>query len=210
TRTREKAVCLPGSEDLPDYCLRLRFCASLTVDGLLFARGEYGCVKPFPSSRGDSTSGKSSICQVFHSDNSFFPKNYTMTTGVELLVKTVNIPDTKDAVELFLYDSAGKELFSDFVTKFWDHPSLLVVVYDCTSETSFNSCEKWLQRIDLDQRRVISPKVGTDLAHSQGLKYFECSAKEMQAVDAPFYYLANEYYKLYQERLDIFQSMGMQ
>ncbi|WAQ97369.1 IFT27-like protein [Mya arenaria] len=152
---------------------------------------------------GDSTSGKSSICQVFHSDNSFFPKNYTMTTGVELLVKTVNIPDTKDAVELFLYDSAGKELFSDFVTKFWDHPSLLVVVYDCTSVLIAN-------KIDLDQRRVISPKVGTDLAHSQGLKYFECSAKEMQAVDAPFYYLANEYYKLYQERLDIFQSMGMQ
>ncbi|KAH3862771.1 intraflagellar transport protein 27 homolog isoform X2 [Dreissena polymorpha] len=177
---------------------------------------------------GDTTSGKSSLCQVFHSDNSFFPKNYTMTTGVELLVKTVNIPDTKDAVELFLYDSAGKEMFSDFIVKFWDHPSLLIVVYDCTSETSFNSCEKWLQRVrqlspdvnipgviianktDLDQRRVISPKMGTDFAQSHGLKYFECSAKEMQGVDAPFYYLANEFHKVYQDRLDMFKSMGMQ
>ncbi|KAL4240469.1 Intraflagellar transport protein 27 [Mactra antiquata] len=96
---------------------------------------------------GDSTCGKSSVCQVFHSDNSFFPKNYTMTTGVELLVKQVNIPDTKDSVELYLYDAAGKELFSDYVSKFFDHPSLIAVVYDCTSESSFSSCEKWIQRV---------------------------------------------------------------
>lgn len=29
----------------------------------------------------------------------------------------------------------------------WDHPNLVVVVYDCTSETSFNSCQKWLERV---------------------------------------------------------------
>jgi hypothetical protein len=36
-------------------------------------------------------------------------------------------------------------------------------------------------KIDLDQRRVISPKMGADFAASQGLKYFECSA-----VSSPF------------------------
>lgn len=177
---------------------------------------------------GDTTSGKSSLCQVFHSDNSFFPKNYTMTTGVELLVKQVNIPDTKDSVELYIYDSAGKDLFSDLVCKFWDHPSLVVVVFDCTNEASLDNCEKWLQRVkqqspdvtipgvliahktDLDQRRIVSPKMGMDFAASHGLKYFECSAKEMQGVDAPFYYLANEFHKLYQERVEAFKSLGMQ
>ncbi|XP_060581303.1 intraflagellar transport protein 27 homolog [Ruditapes philippinarum] len=177
---------------------------------------------------GDSTSGKSSLCQVFHSDSSFFPKNYTMTTGVDMLVKQVNIPDTKDGVELYMYDSAGKELFAELVPKFWEHTSMVIVVYDATSETSFNSCEKWLRRvrqenpdvqmpgvliankIDLDQRRVISPKMGADFAASQGLKYFECSAKEMQGVDAPFYYLANEFYVLYREKMDLFKSLGMQ
>ena len=29
---------------------------------------------------GDATCGKSSICQVFHSDGSFYPKNYTMVS----------------------------------------------------------------------------------------------------------------------------------
>lgn len=34
--------------------------------------------------------------------------------------------------------------------------------------------------------------------------------KEMQGVDAPFYYLANEFYKTYQERIEVFRSLGMQ
>lgn len=31
-------------------------------------------------------------------------------------------------------------------------------------------------KIDLDERRVISPKAGMEFAESNGLKYFECSA----------------------------------
>ncbi|GFO28636.1 intraflagellar transport protein 27 homolog [Plakobranchus ocellatus] len=174
---------------------------------------------------GDAAAGKSSIAQVFHSDGSHFPKNYAMTQGVEVLVKPVNIPETSDSVEMYLYDSAGKEIFSDLVRRFWDHPAVVMVVYDCTSETSFSSCKKWLERIrsqcpdiqvpgalvanktDLDQRRVISPKVGKELALSNKLEYFECSAKEMQNVDTPFFYLANEFHKLYQERVELFDSL---
>ena len=31
-------------------------------------------------------------------------------------------------------------------------------------------------KTDLDQRRVVSPKEGKELAMSKGLEYFECSA----------------------------------
>ena len=44
---------------------------------------------------GDSTVGKSALIQSFHSDGSHFTKNYNMTTGVELCVKMVNIPDSQ-------------------------------------------------------------------------------------------------------------------
>ncbi|KAJ8317879.1 hypothetical protein KUTeg_002970, partial [Tegillarca granosa] len=143
---------------------------------------------------GDSTVGKSAVCQVFHSDGSHFPKNYSMTTGVELLVKHVNIPDTKDCVELYLHDSAGKEVFYDLVQQFWDQPSVIMVVYDCTNEMSFSSCSKWIERIrsqkpevktpgvlvankvDLEERRMVSKKAGQELASTHDLKYFECSA----------------------------------
>ncbi|XP_041362999.1 intraflagellar transport protein 27 homolog [Gigantopelta aegis] len=175
---------------------------------------------------GDSGVGKSSVCQVFHSDGAHFPKNYTMNTAVEMMVKSVNIPDTQDSVEIFMYDSAGKEIFTESVMKFWDQPSMVVVVYDVTSETSFSSCVKWLERvrshkpdvqmpgvllankIDLDQRRTVSPKAGKDLAMSHNLEYFECSAKEMQNVDTAFYYLANEFHKIYQERVLLFKSLS--
>ncbi|XP_076460416.1 intraflagellar transport protein 27 homolog [Babylonia areolata] len=174
---------------------------------------------------GDAGVGKSSICQVFHSDSAQFPKNYTMTMGVEVLVKPVNIPDSRDQVEMYLFDSAGKEVFSESLPTFWDQPAVVMVVYDVTDETSFSSCAKWLERVravtpkctmpgvlvanktDLDQRRVISPKEGKDLAMSSGLEYFECSAKEMQNVDTPFFYLAHEFHKLYEERLQMFSSI---
>lgn len=42
------------------------------------------------------------------------------------------------------------------------------------------------------------------------LFFFVLFQKEMQGVDAAFYYLANEYYKLYQERIEVFRSLGMQ
>lgn len=29
----------------------------------------------------------------------------------------------------------------------WSHPSAIMVVYDVTNETSFNSCAKWLERV---------------------------------------------------------------
>lgn len=176
---------------------------------------------------GDATAGKSALTQVFHSDGSHFPKNYTMTLAVELCTKTINVPETHgDCVEMFLYDSAGKEVFSEIVQKHWDHPSMVMVVYDVTNETSFNSCAKWLERVrsqkpdvampgvlvankmDLDQRRVISTKVGREFAESNGLEYFECSAKEMQNVDQPFHYLANTYYKQYQDTVDMLKTLG--
>jgi len=175
---------------------------------------------------GDSTVGKSALVQVFHSDNTQFPKNYTMTVGVELCTKSVPIPDAHTFVEMFLLDSAGKEIFSETAQKHWDHPSMVMVVYDVTSETSFSSCEKWLERVrsqkpgvpfpgvlvankvDLVERRMISTQQGQELAHAKGLTYFECSAKTMQNADQPFIHLCTAFYKLYQSKIEMFKTMG--
>jgi GTPase SAR1 family protein len=57
-------------------------------------------------------------------------------------------------------------------------------------------------KTDLEDRRIISPKVGTELAQQLGLLYFECSAKDFKDVENPFYYLANEWHKIYTETAD--------
>lgn len=106
---------------------------------------------------GDATVGKSAITQVFHSDNSQFPKNYTMTVGVELCTKVVQIPEARTFVEFFILDSSGKEIFTEISENHWDHPSMVMVVYDVTNETSFSSCEKWLEQVRAQKPGVKLP-----------------------------------------------------
>ncbi|XP_031551404.1 intraflagellar transport protein 27 homolog [Actinia tenebrosa] len=174
---------------------------------------------------GDSCVGKTALTQVFHSDGSQFPKNYTLTVGAEVSVKTVHIPETSDSVELYIFDSAGKELFSETVQQYWENTNLIMVAYDVSNEQSFNACNKWLERCraatpyqsvpgaliatktDLKQRRVISAKEGKEFASSKDLEYFECSAKEHQNVEAPFYFLAQEFHKIYHEKLEVMKSL---
>ncbi|XP_073181345.1 intraflagellar transport protein 27 homolog isoform X3 [Lepidochelys kempii] len=142
---------------------------------------------------GDSAVGKSALSQMFCNDGAHFQKNYTLTTGVELLVKTVSVPETSNSVELFLFDSAGKELFSEMIEKLWEQPNALCIVYDVTNEQSFNSCAKWLEKLrartlgmhlpgvlvgnktDLIGRRVVEQKRAQEWAEIHGLQYCETS-----------------------------------
>ena len=46
----------------------------------------------------------------------FEPYSCFQTTGVDLTVKNINITESSgDVVEMFLYDSAGKDAFNDIV-----------------------------------------------------------------------------------------------
>uniref|UniRef100_A0AC11AJT7 Intraflagellar transport 27 n=1 Tax=Ovis aries TaxID=9940 RepID=A0AC11AJT7_SHEEP len=144
---------------------------------------------------GDPAVGKTALAQLFRSDGTHFQKNYTLTTGVDLVVKTVPVPDTGDSVELFIFDSAGKELFSEMLDKLWESPSVLCLVYDVTSEQSFTNCSKWLEKArsqipgttlpgvlvgnktDLAGRRVVDMAQAQAWALGQGLECFETSVR---------------------------------
>ncbi|XP_067830263.1 intraflagellar transport protein 27 homolog [Heptranchias perlo] len=174
---------------------------------------------------GDPTVGKSALAHVFRSESAHFPKNYTLTTGVEVFVNPVPIPDTSDSVELFLFDSSGKEIFYDMVESQWELAGAVCLVYDITNETSFNSCTKWLERAraqapsnqlvgvlvgnktDLACRRTVEYTQAQEWAASQGLEYCETSAKEMENCDAPFQSLARAFHRMYQEKSEHIQSI---
>lgn len=174
---------------------------------------------------GDSTVGKSALVQVFRSESAHFLKNYTLTTGVDIFVNPVLIPDTSDSVELFLFDSSGKEIFYDSVESQWELASAICLVYDITNATSFSSCTKWLERaqaqapngqlpgvlvgnkMDLASRRIVEYKQAEDWAASQGMEYFETSAKEMENCDSPFLSLAKAFHRMYEEKLEHIQCV---
>ncbi|XP_061685285.1 intraflagellar transport protein 27 homolog isoform X3 [Syngnathoides biaculeatus] len=187
---------------------------------------------------------------MFHSDGALFQKNYSMwepqslgglmrardvekriqqtleTTRVELLIKSVNIPDSGDSVELYIIDSAGKETLVEANEKMWGEPSLVCLVFDLTSENSFASCGRWMERVrthcrglnvpgvlvgnkcDLSARREVQTAVAQEWAHSQGLEYHETSAKEMENVEAPLLSLARAFHTLYQERRETIQNLS--
>ncbi|XP_045691058.1 intraflagellar transport protein 27 homolog isoform X1 [Phyllostomus hastatus] len=134
---------------------------------------------------GDPAVGKTALAQIFRSDGAHFQKSYTLTTGVDLVVKTVPVPNTGDSVELFIFDSAGKELFSEMLDKLassmpfhfltcttsrqkWEGPDVLCLVYDVTNEQSFGSCGKWLEKAQVQVPGASLPGVlvgnKTDLA----------------------------------------------
>lgn len=174
---------------------------------------------------GDPAVGKTALAQMFRSDGAHFQKNYTLTTGVDLVVKTVPVPDTGDSVELFIFDSAGKELFSEMLDMLWESPNALCLVYDVTNEQSFDNCNQWLDKAqsqvpgapfpgvlvgnktDLASRRAVQPAQARAWALGQGLEYFETSAKEMENWEAPFQHLARKFHQLYREKVEIFRAL---
>ncbi|KAJ7399896.1 Intraflagellar transport protein 27 like protein [Pitangus sulphuratus] len=145
---------------------------------------------------GDPAVGKSALAQMFRSDGAHFQKNYTLTTGIDLLVKAVSVPETSDSVEFFIFDSAGKDLFSEMLEKLWEQPNVLCLVYDVTNEQSFNNCTKWLEKLraqavgvhipgvlvgnktDLADRRVVEQKEAQEWAEKHGLEY--CSVLNLK------------------------------
>ncbi|NWH61546.1 IFT27 protein, partial [Geococcyx californianus] len=175
---------------------------------------------------GDPAVGKSALAQMFCSDGAHFRKNYTLTTGIELLVKAVSVPETSDSVEFFIFDSAGKDLFSEMLEKLWEQPNVLCLVYDVTNEQSFDNCAKWLEKLraqavglhipgvlvgnktDLVACRVVEQKQAQEWAEKHGLEYCELSVKEMKDFEVPFHILAKSFYQLYKEKVETFRSLA--
>jgi len=171
---------------------------------------------------GEAHVGKSAVTQMFLDGN--FPKNYVMTIGVDFGMKMVNIPETNTAVELYLFDTAGQTIFSQIEQgeKYWENCSMVVVVYDVSNRKSFEMCAKWLHNVratrpgrlipgvllankmDLKEtgRAVVDSQEGYSFAQQNQLEYFECSAQNGTDVDAPFNFIADTFYRKYEEAVD--------
>eukprot|EP00455_Lapot_gusevi_P048305 TRINITY_DN6651_c0_g2_i2.p1 TRINITY_DN6651_c0_g2~~TRINITY_DN6651_c0_g2_i2.p1 ORF type:complete len:147 (+),score=37.50 TRINITY_DN6651_c0_g2_i2:249-689(+) len=144
--------------------------------------------------------------------------------GVDLCVKVVNIPDSDTSVELYMYDTGGADLFADLRSHYWKNASMVVLVYDVTNANSFNNCSIWLQacaeafpeqkirgvvvanKMDMSENAQVTVEQGRDMAAEHQLQHFECSALDGRDVDAPFFFIANEFYRMYEEKLKVLES----
>ncbi|NXC81017.1 RAB3B protein, partial [Cercotrichas coryphoeus] len=94
-----------------------------------------------------------------------------------------------------LQDTAGQERYRTITTAYYRGAMGFVLMYDITSEDSFNAVQDWATQIktyswdnaqvilvgnkcDMEDDRIVPVEKGKHLADQLGFDYFEASAKE--------------------------------
>merc|ERR1719277_62094 len=156
---------------------------------------------------GEATVGKTSIAQVFRGGVGTYPKNYTMTIGVDFSVKKVNIPETNVVVELYIVDCGGfSQVCDDLLKPHLEHANVVMLIYDLSSPETFDKLAMWYDmfaelitqsrshisgvvianKTDLaDRPGAVPSEKGEEFSRSKGLEFFETCAATGQ-VEAPF------------------------
>jgi len=165
---------------------------------------------------GDQNTGKSCILNRFA--NEIFEENYQATIGLDFLNKIVNINGQE--VHLVLYDTAGQEKFRSLIPMYIREAQIILLIYDITSKESFESIPKWFSdilnvkndeaifalvgnKIDLNDKRVVSFEEGKNLANEKNIIFEEVSAKDGQNFNELFSdKLFNELYKKFKNKFD--------
>jgi Ras-related protein Rab-2A len=154
-------------------------------------------------SLGDSGVGKSCLLLRF-TDNRFQPIHDT-TIGVEFGSRTLIID--KKSIKLQIWDTAGQESFRSITRSYYRGAAGALLVYDITRRESFEHLQRWFvearsngspqmvmiligNKSDLEQRRVISTKEGSDFAQANQMLFIETSAKQSLNVDSAFEMIA--------------------
>jgi len=126
--------------------------------------------------------------------------------GIDFKIKTINVQDQR--VKLQVWDTAGQERFRTITQTYYKGAMGIVLVYDCTEESTFNNISNWLKQIETHAssgvakvlvanktdlpNRVISTERGQSLADEYGLKFFETSAKTGSNINEMFFEVAEQ------------------
>ena len=157
---------------------------------------------------GDSGVGKSNILSRYIKDE--FAINQKSTVGVELGTKIAKIKDTN--AKLQIWDTAGQERYRAVTSSYYKGSHGCFIVYDITSETSFENVEKWYEqaiaetgdkisiiivgnKCDLENERKVSKEQGEEKAKNLKCAFFETSALSDINVDEIFEELLNQLYE---------------
>jgi len=121
-----------------------------------------------------------------------FDSTYQATIGIDFLSKTMYLEDR--TVRLQLWDTAGQERFRSLIPSYIRDSSVAVVVYDITSQKSFQQTRKWVDDVrgergndviivlvgnktDLSEKREVKAEDGEAEAKRLGCLFVETSAK---------------------------------
>mmetsp|Transcript_13140 Transcript_13140/g.28810 ORF Transcript_13140/g.28810 Transcript_13140/m.28810 type:complete len:206 (-) Transcript_13140:250-867(-) len=147
---------------------------------------------------GDTGVGKS--CILLRFVDNIFAENYANTIGVDFRFRTVKLD--RKTVKLQIWDTAGQERFRTITSAYYRGADGIIMVYDVTSEDSFNHINDWFtevnryttestrkllvgNKIDKANKMVPSEKARA-LADSMGIPFLETSAIDSTNVEQAF------------------------
>ena len=146
---------------------------------------------------GDAGVGKTTIISRIM-DNPF-NEVYEPSIGVDFMSKSIKYRGQN--IKLQMWDTAGQEKYKGLIPSYVRNSSIVFVVYDVSSKTSFDNIPKWISFIrsienttlvlcgnktDLEKREVTKEE-GEALAQKESLAYFETSAKTGDGIKLMFY-----------------------
>ncbi|CAD26378.3 RAS-RELATED PROTEIN RAB5 [Encephalitozoon cuniculi GB-M1] len=134
--------------------------------------------------------GKSSLVLKYVKGE--FNPNEESTIGASFLTKTVFTQER--GIKFEIWDTAGQERYNSLIPMYYRGAQVALIVYDITSVESFETAKRWVEELgfekprefikvlvgnksDLDSDRKVDYQQGKDYADSQGLLFFESSAK---------------------------------
>jgi Ras-related protein Rab-1A len=165
---------------------------------------------------GDSSVGKTCFLKRYIDDT--FQDVYLSTIGFDYKYKFITLEDGKK-IKLQIWDTAGQERFRTIGKGYYKGAHGIILIYDVTSQKSFDSIKTWLNeikseasnkvcvflvanKIDIEER-LIPREDGEEIAKNNNLEFYESSAKDNINVSEVFQDLAekiNEKYQIMKEK----------
>ena len=144
---------------------------------------------------GDTGVGKSSVSERFARGT--FTDYPETTIGAAFLTATSKRPTHK--VKFNIWDTAGQERYRALVPMYYRHAHVLLIVYDITSRSSYDSAKRWQREVtgvmgdaplyvivgnktDLSASRQVPEAEGRRLAEKHGAVFAEVSAKTSDGI----------------------------
>ena len=150
---------------------------------------------------GNSGVGKTSIVERFVFDK--FKAANPPTLGAMFVTRFVDIPGENNTAKLNIWDTAGQEKYHSMASTYYQEAAITLIVYDVTKKDTFEGAKSWLQEVqerlpqdttvmlvgnksDLVDKEEVDPKIATELAKNNNLKFSLVSAKDGMGIQDLF------------------------
>ena len=148
---------------------------------------------------GDQHVGKTSILSKYKYES--LEEGYAPTVGIDFLTKDVFLEDK--TIRLIMWDTAGQERFKSLIPSYLKNAHCIILTFDITNKSSFNSLSKWLKdvkeniqegtfivvcgnKLDLNNKRTVLKNTATNFCNENNLPYCETSAVTGEGISELF------------------------